>query len=287
MPGWVARDRNVRTKTRRGEWAWPRRSLDFPVFDADNHMYETTDAFTKFLPPEYEGLIQYVEVNGTHQDRGQGTDQRVHPQSHLRGGGSPGRPGGVLQAAAIPRESPVARSWASPSGRCPPSGSREPRLELMDELGLDRALMWPTLASLLEERLRGDPRSTHAVVHALNQWMHEHWTFNYENRIFPTPVIHLGIVDKAIEELEWVLDRGARIVLIRPAPVVRIHGAPLAGPPRVRPVLEAGGRGRHPGGHARLGQRVPALHQRVGGGAGRRDDPVQGRDPGSWPSSPT
>ena len=23
--------------------------IDFPVFDADNHMYETTDAFTKFL----------------------------------------------------------------------------------------------------------------------------------------------------------------------------------------------------------------------------------------------
>ena len=71
-----------------------------------------------------------------------------------------------------------------------------PRLELMDQLGLDRALMWPTLASLLEERLRGDPLATHAVVHALNQWMHEHWTFNYEGRIFPTPVIHMGIVDQ-------------------------------------------------------------------------------------------
>jgi hypothetical protein len=26
------------------------RHLPFPVFDADNHMYETTDAFTKYLP---------------------------------------------------------------------------------------------------------------------------------------------------------------------------------------------------------------------------------------------
>ena len=59
----------------------------------------------------------------------------------------------------------------------------------MDELGIDRALMWPTLASLLEERLADDPDATHAVVHALNQWMHEQWTFNYEDRIFPTPVI--------------------------------------------------------------------------------------------------
>src|ERR1700712_399260 len=38
--------------------------LSYPVFDADNHMYETTDAFTKYLPAEYDGLVKYVEVNG-------------------------------------------------------------------------------------------------------------------------------------------------------------------------------------------------------------------------------
>ena len=42
----------------------PSRQLDFPVFDADNHLYETTDAFTAFLPKEYENLISYVQVNG-------------------------------------------------------------------------------------------------------------------------------------------------------------------------------------------------------------------------------
>ena len=40
------------------------RKLNFPVFDADNHMYEKTDAFTRYLPEEYDGLIKYVEVNG-------------------------------------------------------------------------------------------------------------------------------------------------------------------------------------------------------------------------------
>ncbi|MDQ1362095.1 MAG: hypothetical protein QOJ44_2472, partial [Acidimicrobiaceae bacterium] len=34
--------------------------FDFPVFDADNHLYETTDALTKYLPPEYKGAIDYV-----------------------------------------------------------------------------------------------------------------------------------------------------------------------------------------------------------------------------------
>ena len=40
------------------------RQLDFPVFDADNHMYEKTDAFTRYLPKDYEGLVKFVEIDG-------------------------------------------------------------------------------------------------------------------------------------------------------------------------------------------------------------------------------
>ena len=40
------------------------RRLPYETFDADNHLYETQDALTKFLPPEYEGAVKYVEVGG-------------------------------------------------------------------------------------------------------------------------------------------------------------------------------------------------------------------------------
>jgi predicted TIM-barrel fold metal-dependent hydrolase len=117
--------------------------------------------------------------------------------------------------------------------------SPAPRLELMDELGVDRALMFPTLASLLEERLRDDAELTHAVIHALNEWLYEEWSFNYEERIFATPVITLPIVDKAIEELEWVLARGAKTVLIRPAPVPNPGGSRSFGFPEYDPFWQA------------------------------------------------
>ena len=35
----------------------------FPVFDVDNHMYETRDALTKFMPERYKGVI--AARNGT------------------------------------------------------------------------------------------------------------------------------------------------------------------------------------------------------------------------------
>jgi predicted TIM-barrel fold metal-dependent hydrolase len=219
------------------------RTLDFPVFDADNHLYETTDAFTKFLPPEYAGLIQYVELNGRTKIAVGGLISNYIPNPTFEVVAAPG-----AQEEYFKSGNPEGKSrreiMGKPIQSLPGFSAPEPRLKLMDELGIDRALMWPTLASLLEERLRGDPPATHAVVHALNQWMHEHWTFNYENRIFPTPVIHLGIVEQAIEELEWVLEHGAKIILIRPAPVPGFMGPRSMALPEFDPfwklVVEAG-----------------------------------------------
>jgi predicted TIM-barrel fold metal-dependent hydrolase len=186
-------------------------------------MYETPDALTKYLPKEYEGLIKYVQVNGRTKIAVRNVISDYIPNPTFERVAAPG-----AQEEYFREGNPEGKSRREILGRgidaLPGFSSPAPRLELMDELGIDRALMWPTLASLLEERIRDDPAAVHAVVHALNQWMAEHWTFNYENRMFPTPVIHLGIVDRAIEELEWVLERGAKIILIRPAPVVGYMG---------------------------------------------------------------
>ena len=143
-----------------------------------------------------------------------------------------------------------------------------PRIELMDELGVDRTLMFPTLASLVEERMRDDPELTHAAIHALNEWLYETWTFNYEDRIFTTPVITLPIVEKAIEELEWCVERGAKTVLIRPAPVPGLPRVAVVRAPGVRPVLAGGRRRRHPRLDARVRQRLRPLPGRLDRPAG-------------------
>ena len=40
------------------------RVLDVPVFDADNHLYETRDSLTKYLPDSAKRVIDYVDVRG-------------------------------------------------------------------------------------------------------------------------------------------------------------------------------------------------------------------------------
>ena len=47
--------------------------------------------------------------------------------------------------------------------------------------------MFPTLASLIEERLLDDPALTQIAIHAFNEWLHDEWGYDYEGRIFATP----------------------------------------------------------------------------------------------------
>ena len=238
------------------------KTCDFPVFDADNHLYETKDSFTRHLPDRYKGAIDYVELHGRTKIMIRGTVSEYIPNPTFEVVARPG-----AQEEYFRNGNPEGKSYreiiGEPMRSIPAFREPAPRLEVMDELGVDRSLMFPTLASLLEERMRDDPELTHAAIHALNEWMYEEWTFNYEDRIFATPVITLPIVEKAIEELEWVLERGAKTVLIRPAPVPGLPRLTFVRLPRVRPVLAGRGGRRHPRVHALLRQRLHPLPERL------------------------
>ena len=121
--------------------------------------------------------------------------------------------------------------------------SAEPRLKLLDELGIDAALMFPTLASLVEVNLLDDPEVTCTIVHAYNQWLHDEWPFDYKQRIFTTPVVNPCIPEQGIAELEWVLERGAKVVLLRPGAVA---GTAAPAPRSCRPSTSSGARSRTP-----------------------------------------
>ena len=194
------------------------------IFDADNHFYEPPEALTRHLPDRYRSQLQYVKLeNGRTKLAVGGKISEYIPNPTFDVVARPG-----AQEEYYRKGNPEGKSRRELFGepiKSPPA-FREPvsRLELMNEQGIDRTLMFPTLASVIEERMKHDPYFLHAAIHALNEWMYETWQFNFEGRIFSTPVITLPIVEKAIEELEWVVERGAKVVLIRPAPVPGFRG---------------------------------------------------------------
>jgi predicted TIM-barrel fold metal-dependent hydrolase len=214
------------------------RRCDFLVFDSDNHLYETRDAFTRHLPEQYRGAIDYVELRGRTKIVVQGRISEYIPNPTFEVVARPG-----AQEEYFRRGNPEGKSYreliGEPMRAIPAFREPGPRIELMDEQGVDQTLMFPTLASLLEERLRDSAELTHAAIHSLNQWLLDEWTFNFEHRIFATPIITLPLVDKAIEELHWCVDRGAKVVLIRPAPVPCPGGSRSFGFPEFDPFWQA------------------------------------------------
>ena len=228
------------------------RRLPYETFDADNHLYENTDALTKFLPKEYKGAIRYIEVDGRTKLVDPRPHQPVHPEPHVRPGGAARRVGEQRDATRV-RAARAMRDGVKP--RAMPGIDAffdpEPRLALMKDMGIDRTLLWPTLASVLEERVADDPEFAVTVIHALNEWMHEHWSYVYGDAIYATPIISLAAgAGRALEELEYIHERGAKIFLIRVAPVPTWQGRKSFALAGVRPVLGRGRAPRHRRGHA-------------------------------------
>ena len=126
------------------------------------------------------------------------------------------------------------------------SASRRPRLELMDEQGIDRALMFPTLASLVEERMRDDPD----MIHAVDPRPQRVDARDVEVRLRGPHLHHAG--HHAADRRQG--DRGARVGRRArrqgrahpPGAGPRLPRPPLVRPAGVRPVLGEGRRARHP-----------------------------------------
>nr|WP_090277747.1 amidohydrolase family protein [Mycolicibacterium komanii] len=185
-------------------------------------MYETIDAYTRYLPEKYSEALKFVDIKGRKklQILGQITETIPNPTYEVIP-----KPGAWADYfRGINPEGKTLRELAAPI-RCPDEFRRpDLRLALMDRQGVDGAVMFPTTAGMLEERTKSDTELTHAITHAFNRWLLDDWTFNYQNRIFPVPAISLNDPALGVKELEWCLDNGVRTVLIRPAPVPRDDG---------------------------------------------------------------
>ena len=205
----------------------PTHDKKYFVFDADNHMYETPEAFTRYLPERVRGLHQVRPGQRTHEDRREQRDQRLHPEPHLRGRRRAGRPGGVLQGRqprgqVPPRDHGQGRSRPIPAMPAPGRASSCSTSWASTERSCGRP--WPACSR--SGSATTPVRCTRPSTRSTAGWLEE-WTYNFDNRMFATPVIHLGILEEAQRELDFVMENGAKIILVRPAPAWGLDGSAL------------------------------------------------------------
>ena len=219
------------------------RELTFEPFDCDNHYYESEDAFTRHVPEEMQArVVQWAEVDGK--------------KYHVVGGK-------LSKAVTNPTWNPIAKPGAlhkyfrgNPEGKNPmeylqdreplPAAyiDRDARLEIMESQNLESIWLFPTLGVLYEELLKDDLQAVVALMRGFNRWIEEDWGFDYKEKIFASPYISLMDIDLAVSELDWCLEKGARTIVMRPAPVWTQEGQLSPGDPVFDPfwsrVNEAG-----------------------------------------------
>jgi hypothetical protein len=213
--------------------------LDFAIFDADNHYYEAEDAFTRHIDPRMaKRAVQWGQVDGRKTLLVGGKINRFIPNPTFDPVAKPGcldqfyrghNPKGLSMRELFGQLEPIRRAYRD----------RDERLSVLDEQGIERAFLFPTLGVGMEEALRQDPEALCAAFHAFNQWLDEDWGFAWRERLYGAPMLTLVDPASAVRELEWVLARDARIVCMRAAPVPAPDRSRLCSATRLRSVLGA------------------------------------------------
>jgi predicted TIM-barrel fold metal-dependent hydrolase len=213
--------------------------LGFRPFDADNHYYEAEDAFIRHIDPAMQKrCMQWAEVDGKKRLLVGGKINKFIPNPTFDPIAAPGsletyfrgkNEGGLDMKTMFGDLEPIADH--------PGYRNRDARVELLDEQGMDGALLFPTLGVGMQEALKRDVPALHAAFRAFNDWLDEDWGFDRgDGRLYAAPMITLADADEAAEEVDRVLAKGARILVTIPGPVPAGDGYVSPGHPKFDPV---------------------------------------------------
>jgi predicted TIM-barrel fold metal-dependent hydrolase len=211
-------------------------SIDFRCFDADNHYYEATDAFTRHIDPAMrKRCMQWAEIDGKTRLLVGEKVNRFIPKPTFDPVARPGSLDEYFRG-----RNPGAKDMKSMFGALEPidPAYRVPdaRLARMDEQGLDGCFLFPTLGVGMEAALDHDPEAVVAAFRAFNRWLEEDWGFNYRDRIFAAPMISFVDVDAAVAEVEYAIAHDARVVCFKSGPVFAGRESWSPADPRFDPI---------------------------------------------------
>lgn len=206
-------------------------NLDYGIFDCDTHCYETRDAFTRYLTNDYldRAIGPVRTVDGREVIL---AGHRIATFNSEQGGGFDlaNRPGSLKEmlkqmASGNPDES------YKPEPMRPEYLERSPRLSLLREQGVEKAVIFPAGMALAAEHYVQDTDALYANLVSFNRWFDETWGFNFEDRLFATAILSLRDRDRSIALADMILEMGAKVVLLPTGPAYgRSPGDPYFDP---------------------------------------------------------
>lgn len=213
-------------------------ALDYKAIDVDNHYYEPVDSFTRHLDKKFKrrGVQMLNDGKRTQAVIGDRINHFI-PNPTFDPIIVPGCLDLLFRGEIPEGVDPASLMKVERMAEHPEYQNRDARVTVMDSQGIETVFMLPTFACGVEEALKHDIEATMASVHAFNRWLDDDWGFDRpDHRIIAAPIISLGDPVAAVAEVDEVLAKGAKMVLVRPAPVPGVVKPRSLGDPSHDPV---------------------------------------------------
>ena len=178
------------------------------AIDADGHVLEPPDMWEKYIDREFRDRA--IRIRPRREDGLEILEIDQRPSKYMAPGGL-GFSGAMGKSAEELKPSPE-RTYVGTA----PFGAMEAkeRLALMDQEGLEKAILYPTIALLWEAEVE-DVELAAAYARAYNRWITD-FCADSNGRLVPIAHISMGDPLEAARELERAIKAGARGAFVAP-----------------------------------------------------------------------
>jgi predicted TIM-barrel fold metal-dependent hydrolase len=204
--------------------------LPYLMTDFDQHSYEAPDAFTRFMPAnKLHTAVRPITVSGYDRKVLLANDRIVTAlENDLDQAYVPGSLVEMLKQRASGEATDSDRFYEPIQ---PEYRDRDKRLAQLAEQQIEKSIMYPGGWALLAEAYLDGIDPLYDNIESFNRWIDEDWGFSFKDTIYAPALLSMRDVDRACQELDRVLDKGARFVLLPAGPAYgRSPGDPCFDP---------------------------------------------------------
>lgn len=194
------------------------------LMDVDQHYYESQDSYTRYLDPAFRRMVQWADVNGR--------KQLLVAEKVVHAGIAPAHvltplPGTLSSyfKGGNPEGKSIRELVGEPEPCRPEYMDRDKRIQVLDEQGVATAVINPQSGLTIEEALKEHPPALYAVFEAYQRWIDEDWGYARDERIIAPAAVTLVDAEMAEKQIQRLIERGVKIIVFRPGPVVGPFGS--------------------------------------------------------------
>ena len=186
----------------------------YGIFDADQHLTEGEDCYTRHIEDKYKDrTLRVVVQDGKTRFKFDGNVRES--DGHHGKVPHPGSLKELLKGIKLGSNEAGTYQWMDPD---PAFSDAELRLKQLDQQNVEACVLYSNGPGLLAEHVLTDNDLYYASSWAYLRWLQEEWGFARDNRMFVAPVFSMREVDRTCEQLDYFFERGGKVVAMVPGP---------------------------------------------------------------------